>query len=102
MILEVADIRIQPSAQAEFEKAVYHGLDSVLSLAKGFQSYEVRHCVEKPERYLLLIKWDTLEDHTVNFRLSPAHAAWREIVGGFFAQPPYVEHFKVVQTPQSE
>lgn len=99
MILEVADVRIHPGAQAGFEKAVYHGLDSVLSLADGFISYEVRHCIETPERYLLMIKWATLEDHTVKFRLSPAYAAWRQIVGGFFANPPYVEHFKAAQTP---
>lgn len=96
MILEVADIRIHPGTQAAFETAVYHGLDSVLSLAEGFQSYEVRHCIETPERYLLLIRWNTLEDHTVKFRLSAAHGKWREIVGGFFAQPPYVEHFESV------
>lgn len=95
MILEIADIRIHPGQAAEFEKAAQHGLDAVLSKSKGFRRYEVRHSIESPDRYVLLIQWDTLEDHTVGFRASPAHAEWRAIVGPFFAQPPFVEHFSL-------
>lgn len=93
MILELADMQIQPGTQLAFEDTVKHGLDSVLSKAKGFIDYEVRHSVESPDRYVLLIRWETLEDHTVGFRTSPAHAQWRNIVGAFFARPPFVEHF---------
>jgi heme-degrading monooxygenase HmoA len=93
MILEIADIRIHPGQQAAFEQAIHVGLDTVLSKTKGFQKYEVRRCIETPERYVLLIHWDTLEDHTVGFRASQAYAEWRAIVGPFFAQPPFVEHF---------
>ncbi|MDB5856411.1 MAG: putative antibiotic biosynthesis monooxygenase [Ramlibacter sp.] len=101
MILELADIRIHPGQQAEFEQAAQVGLDTVLSKAKGFVSYEIRHSIESPERYVLLIEWETLEAHTVGFRASPAHAQWRAIVGGFFAQPPFVEHFGVVAASTS-
>ncbi len=94
MILELADIRIHPGRQAEFEQAVRHGLDTVLSKAKGFRRYEVRQSIETPERYMLLIHWDTLEDHTIAFRNSPAYEEWRAIVGPLFAQPPFVEHFE--------
>ncbi|WP_137893226.1 antibiotic biosynthesis monooxygenase [Ramlibacter sp. 2FC] len=94
MILELADIRIQSGREAEFEEAAKRGLDMVLSKAKGFQKYEVRRSIESPERYMLLIHWDTLEDHTVGFRTSPAYAQWRDIVGPYFAQAPFVEHFE--------
>ena len=96
MILELADIRIHPGQQAAFEQAVEYGLNTVLATAKGFQRHEVRRSIESPERYVLLIHWDTLEDHTVGFRGSPAMAQWRAIVGPFFAQPPAVEHFEFV------
>jgi heme-degrading monooxygenase HmoA len=96
VILEHADIRIHPGQQAAFEQAVLHGLDTVLSRAHGFRRYEVRHSIESPERYVLLIHWDTLEAHTVGFRESPAYAEWRGIVSQFFAQPPMVEHFAAV------
>jgi heme-degrading monooxygenase HmoA len=96
LIIEAADIRIHPGQQLEFERAVKHGLDTVLSKAEGFLSYEVRHSLESPERYLLLIRWNTLEDHTVGFRSSSAHETWRSIVGPYFAQAPMVEHFSSV------
>lgn len=96
MILETADIRIHPGQQLEFERAVLHGLDTVLSKADGFISYEVRHSIESPERYLLLIRWQSLEDHTVGFRTSSAYETWRTIVGPYFAQAPMVEHLRSV------
>ena len=96
MILELADIRIQPGMQAEFEAALQRGVATVISQAKGFRRYEVRHGIESPERYLLMIEWDSLENHTVDFREGPLFAQWRAIVGPFFAGPPQVEHYKLV------
>jgi heme-degrading monooxygenase HmoA len=96
MILEVADIRIVPGRQAEFDAAIQQGLTGVISRAKGFRGFKVNKGVESPERYLLMIFWDTLEDHTVAFRGSPLFAEWRAIVGPFFAAPPTVEHFTLL------
>ncbi|ACB33098.1 Antibiotic biosynthesis monooxygenase [Leptothrix cholodnii SP-6] len=96
MILEIADIRIQPGRQADFERAVKQGFDVVFPQAKGFLGHEVRHGIESPERYVLLLHWATLEDHTVAFRGSPLYAQWRGLVGEFFAQPPLVEHFDLI------
>ncbi len=93
MILEVADIRIAPGQQAAFDEAVQRGLRTVIARAKGFQGWKVNKGIESPERYLLMIFWDTLEDHTVGFRGGPLFAEWRAIVGPFFASPPVVEHF---------
>jgi heme-degrading monooxygenase HmoA len=96
MILEVADIRIQPGRQAEFDEAIERGLRTVISQAKGFKGWKVNKGIESPERYLLQIFWDTLEDHTVDFRGGPLFAQWRAIVGPFFASPPVVEHFTLL------
>jgi heme-degrading monooxygenase HmoA len=93
MILEVADIRIQPGQQAAFDIAIQKGLNEVISQAKGFQGFKINKGIESPERYLLMIFWSTLEDHTVGFRESALFAQWRSIVGPFFAAPPVVEHF---------
>ena len=95
MILELADIRIQPGKQAEFEKAIALGLETVIARAKGFQGAKVNHGIESPERYVLQIFWDTLEHHTVGFRESALFTEWRGIVGPFFAAPPSVEHFEL-------
>lgn len=96
MILELADIRIHPGKQAEFDAAIVKGVETVLSKAKGFHGYKVNKGVEFPERYVLMIFWETLENHTVDFRQSPAFREWRAIVGGFFAAPPAVEHFTLL------
>jgi heme-degrading monooxygenase HmoA len=96
MILELADIRIQPGQQAAFDEAIEKGVRTVVSKAKGFIGYSVHKGVESPERYVLQIMWETLEDHTVGFRQSPAFADWRALVGPFFAAPPVVEHFTLL------
>ena len=96
MILELADIRIAPGQQAAFDEAIQRGLDTVISQAKGFRGFKVNKGIESPERYLLMIFWDTLENHTVDFRQGPLFAQWRAIVGSFFAQPPVVEHFTLL------
>ena len=95
MILELADIRIHPGQNAAFEEAIARGLREVFTSVKGARNPSVHRGIESPERYVLQITWDTLEDHTVGFRQSPAFAAWRAIVGPFFAQPPVVEHFSL-------
>ena len=96
MILELADIRIKPGTQAAFEAAIKKGADSVIGNAKGFMGYKVNKGVESPERYVLMIFWQTLEDHTVDFRQSPAFQEWRAIVGPYFSGPPVVEHFTLL------
>jgi heme-degrading monooxygenase HmoA len=96
MVLELADIRIHPGQQAAFDEAIQRGLNTVANRAKGFRGWKVQKGIESPERYLLMIYWDTLEDHTVGFRGGPLFPEWRAIVGPFFAAPPLVEHFELL------
>ncbi len=96
MILELADIRIQPGQNAAFDEAIARGLRDVISQAKGFQGFKVNRGIENPDRYVLQIFWATLENHTVDFRQSDLFTQWRGIVGPFFAAPPVVEHFELV------
>ena len=90
MILELVDIRIHPGQQDAFDVAVEQGLSTVIAKAKGFHGYKINKGIESPERYVL-------ENHTVDFRGSPAFTDWRAIVGPFFAAPPAVEHFNLLQ-----
>lgn len=96
MILELADIRIHPGQNAAFDEAIARGLRDVISKAKGFQGFKVNKGIENPDRYVLQIFWETLENHTVDFRQSDLFTQWRGIVGPFFASPPVVEHFDLV------
>ena len=96
MILEIADIRIHPGQNADFEAAIERGASSIIAQAKGFSGFKVNRSIETPERYVLQIFWQTLEDHTVGFRQSSAFTEWRAVVGPFFSAPPQVEHFELV------
>ena len=96
MILELADIRIKPGAQVAFDAAIQKDIDSVIANAKGFMGYRVNRGIESPQRSILMIFWQTLENHTVNFRLSPAFQERRAIVGPYFSGPPVVEHFTLL------
>ena len=96
MILEHCDIEIDPSKSTEFEEAILSGVSTVISKAKGFRGFKVNQSIESPARYLLLIYWDSLENHTMDFRGSDAFADWRAIIGPFFVKPPFVERMTLV------
>ena len=95
MILEHALITVRPQAHREFEAALSEAR-AVISASPGFGSLRLLRGVESPDRYLLLVEWATLEDHTVGFRESPAFAEWRSHIGPFFDSPPEVDHFDPV------
>lgn len=93
MILELADIRVKQGVSEAFEKNVLIALSTIFPKSKGFLGHEFRRCIETPDRYVLMLRWETLENHTVDFRGSPLFTEWRALVGDFFAQAPHVEHF---------
>lgn len=96
MILEHVDIRIDPAQAPAFEAAIEHGASTVIAQAKGFRGYKVNRSQESTGRYILMIYWDSVEDHMVGFRQSDAFVQWRAIVGPFFTQPPVMEHLELV------
>ncbi len=96
MILEVAEFRIKPGTQADFDAAIKRGVETVIAKAKGYRGYKVQKGIDSPERYLLMIHWDTVENHTIDFRQSPAFQEWRAFVSSYFAAPPVAEHFSLL------
>jgi heme-degrading monooxygenase HmoA len=96
MILELVDILIRQGEQSEFDIAIRRGLSEIIAQAKGFKGFQINKGIESPERYVVMIYWETLENHTVDFRESTAFQAWRTIVGPYFARPPIVEHFSLL------
>lgn len=95
MIVEIADFSIDEARRDEFEAAIAQGVKTVLSKAEGYLGHRILACHETPGRFVLIVEWATLEDHTVGFRESPSFAQWRAIIGPFFKRPPHVEHFVV-------
>jgi heme-degrading monooxygenase HmoA len=95
MILEVAQLQVKAGKEATFEDAMRRAAP-VIAGAAGYISHELRRCVETPGRYLLLVRWETLEAHTVGFRGSPAFGEWRAMIAPHFAGAPVVEHYEEV------
>lgn len=95
MITEIAQIEVKPGSEKDFEAAVAKA-ESIFKRCKGWKSFELHRSIEKPSRYRLHIKWETLENHTVDFRESSNFQEWRALVGPHFASPPEVEHTNTV------
>ena len=95
MILEIAQIEVKPGTEAEFEANVKKATP-LFQRAKGCQGMTLQRSHEHPSRYRLFVRWDTLENHTVDFRGSDDFQEWRKLVGQFFASPPEVEHVQEV------
>jgi quinol monooxygenase YgiN len=91
MVLEIAQIDVKPGMENEFEAGV-KAAAPIFKRAKGCHGMELQRSIEKPSRYRLFVQWQTLENHTVDFRGSPDFQEWRKLVGHCFAAPPEVEH----------
>ena len=95
MITEIAQIDVKPGTEAEFENGVKQAVP-LFKRAKGCRGMELRRSIEKTSRYRLFVGWDTVENHTVDFRGSENFTEWRALVGPHFAAPPEVEHTNTV------
>jgi quinol monooxygenase YgiN len=91
MVTEIAQIDIKPGMEAEFENGVQKAAP-VFKRAKGCRSMDLQRSIEKPARYRLFVGWETVENHTNDFRGSADFQEWRKLVGHCFASPPEVEH----------
>ena len=92
MILEVAILDVIPGKEQDYETA-FAKASSLLSSMKGYQSHELKKCIEKKNRYILLVKWDTLADHTERFRQSKEYQIWKSLLHPFYDPFPTVEHY---------
>jgi heme-degrading monooxygenase HmoA len=87
MITEIAQIDVKPGTEKDFEAAVAKARPLFLR-AKGGKGFELHKSIEKPSRYRLMAKWETLENHTVDFRGSEDFTAWRGAGRAVFCGAP--------------
>ena len=95
MILEKAVLDVIPGQQTEFE-AAFKNAQNIISAMPGYVEHQLQKCIEKDNRYLLLVKWKTLEDHTLGFRQSAEYQDWKAMLHHFYSPFPEVEHYKTV------
>jgi heme-degrading monooxygenase HmoA len=97
VILEVALLNVKGGPAVEFETA-FQQASPIIASMKGYISHELQRCMEEPNRYILLVRWETLEDHTVGFRQSAEYQAWKRLLHHFYDPFPTVEHYEAVLT----
>ena len=96
MILEVAILDVIPGQEAEFQ-AAFAKASPIISSMQGYMSHQLRRCVEKQNRFILLVNWETLEAHTVGFRGSEPYQEWKKLLHHFYDPFPTVEHYELIQ-----
>lgn len=94
MILEIAQFDIKPGMEGDFEQGVVQATP-IFRRAKGCAGMTLQRSIEFPGRFRLFVQWETLENHTVDFRSSPDFLAWRALVSHCFASPPAAEHMSL-------
>ena len=96
MILEAVMLNIKRGFEQEVEAAMLEA-SCIISSMNGYLSHELHRCLEVEEKYLLLVRWQNLEAHTIGFRESPDYQEWKRLLHHFYDPFPVVEHFESVE-----
>ena len=97
MILETAVLDVKPRETSAFEIA-FRQAERIISASPGYIAHELKRCIERPNRYLLLVRWRTLADHTEGFRKSAPYQEWKRLLHHFYDPFPTVEHYESVSS----
>ena len=95
MILEVAILDVKEREQNEFEHT-FSIAQKIISSSQGYISHQLQKCVEKENRYILLVQWENLEAHTIGFHKSEAYLEWKKLLHHYYEPFPVVEHYQMV------
>lgn len=98
MILEAVLLQVKQGMEKEYEDA-FRSASQIISSMKGYISHDLQRCLEVKGKYFLLVKWESLEDHTIGFRQSPEYQEWKELLHHFYDPFPTVEHFESADLP---
>ncbi len=96
MILEVAILDVKQEQKKEFENA-FSKAQNIISSMDGYISHQLQKCLERDNRYILLVNWETLEHHTVGFRESSEYQEWKKMLHHFYDPFPTVEHYQNIE-----
>ena len=95
MILEVAILNVIPGREDEFIKA-FSKAEKIISKMTGHVSHQLKRCIENTNRFILLVEWEKLTDHTEGFRKSDEYREWKKLLHHFYDPFPTVEHYENV------
>ena len=93
MILEVAILNVKEGLSKDFEDN-FKKAEIIISSMKGYISHQLKKCIEEDNKYILLVNWETIEDHEIGFRKSDEYQEWKALLHHFYEPFPTVEHYK--------
>jgi heme-degrading monooxygenase HmoA len=100
MILEAAMLHIRNGQSQKFE-AAFAQAQSIIATMPGYLGHELQRCIEVEGKYLLLVRWRSVDDHEIGFRQSPEYQEWKRLLHHFYEPFPIVEHFRLIYTAAS-
>jgi heme-degrading monooxygenase HmoA len=95
VVTELAILDVKPAQEQAFEVA-FERAQSIIAGMPGFIALDLQRCIERPSRYVLLVQWQRLEDHTEGFRQSAGYDEWKRLLHDFYDPFPTVEHYCLV------
>ncbi|MCZ8157691.1 MAG: antibiotic biosynthesis monooxygenase [Leptospira sp.] len=95
MILEVAMLNVKIGQERQFELD-FARAGQYISSINGYIKHSLRRCLEQNHKYILLVEWENLEDHTIGFRQSPQYLEWKRLLHHYYDPFPTVEHYELV------
>lgn len=93
MILEVAILNVIPGQEDAFLKA-FSQAQAIIAGMAGYLSHQLKRCVEDYSKFILLVEWEKLTDHTEGFRQSNEYQEWKKLLHHFYSPFPTVEHYE--------
>lgn len=96
MILEAVILQVKNGCESDFEEA-FKKASHIIASMNGYLSHELHRCIEVKGKYVLLVRWKSLEAHTIGFRKSPQYQEWKKLLHHFYDPFPEVEHFEQVE-----
>jgi heme-degrading monooxygenase HmoA len=98
VIVEIVNLEAK-NGQADAMREGLRKAREVISQSPGYRDSSFHQSIERPERFVLYIHWDTVEDHTEGFRKGPLFPRWRSFWADYMAGPPDVLHYQVFAGP---
>lgn len=95
MITEIAVLFVKQNEIDQFERD-FKEAGRYIAAISGYKRHSLQRCIEQSNKYVLIVEWENLEDHTVGFRQSAEYLEWKRLLHHHYDPFPIVEHFYAV------
>lgn len=91
MIYEIALLPVRHEHVETFRHA-FASVAPLLARAKGYRGHLLAQGIESPQVFNLIVRWQSLEDHSPGFESSDDHRIFMMELEPYFSEEPTVYH----------